>query len=115
MIAPLTLRPTVIASQRYADDYGVIWQGMAIGRIFLGSGAPHDRPRWSWSRHLHGGPQASNERGVAVDLDDAKRQFKVASSRIRAGLTETDIAKERRIAEISSEALGFRQPSTRFR
>jgi hypothetical protein len=40
----LSLRATVIAGTRYADDYAVIWRGMPIGRILVGAGAPHDRP-----------------------------------------------------------------------
>jgi hypothetical protein len=50
----------------------VIWRGMSIGRIFLGAGAPHDRPQWSWSCHLPGRPQASDERGTGVDFFDCK-------------------------------------------
>jgi hypothetical protein len=54
MSAPetLTLRATAIAGERYADDYAVIWRGMSVGRILLGSGA-HDRPQWIWSCHVH--------------------------------------------------------------
>jgi hypothetical protein len=29
----IVLRTTVIAGQRYDDDYTVIWRGMSIGRI----------------------------------------------------------------------------------
>jgi hypothetical protein len=101
----LSLRPTVIAGQRYADDFAVIWRGLPIGRIFLGAGAPHDRPQWSWSCHLPGRPQASDDRGSAVDLDDAKRQSKAAWARIRPGLSEAEIAHARRVAEISAKAL----------
>jgi hypothetical protein len=61
----LTIRVTVIADQRYADDYAVIWRGMSIGRIKRGAGAPHDRPRWSWSCHLSGRPQAGDERKLS--------------------------------------------------
>jgi hypothetical protein len=86
MSAPetLTLRATAIAGQRYADDYAVIWRGMSVGRILLGSGAPHDRPQWIWSCHVHGRPQGSDDRGTGADLDDCKLQFKNAWARIRA-------------------------------
>jgi hypothetical protein len=67
-----------------------------IGRIFLGAGAPHDRPPWSWSCHLPGWPQARNDRGSGVDLDDAKTQFKAAWMRFRAGLTDQDVADAHR-------------------
>lgn len=101
----LTLRPTVIAGQRYADDFEVIWRGFPIGRIMRGAGAPHDKPQWSWSCHLHGRPQGSGDRGTGLDLDDAKAKFKAAWARIRASLTEAAIADARKIAEASAKAL----------
>jgi hypothetical protein len=78
---------------------------MSIGRIMRGAGAPHDKPQWSWSCHLHGRPQGSDDRGTGVDLDDAKAKFKDAWARIRASLTEADIAAAHRIANTSAEAL----------
>jgi len=36
---PLTLRTTVIAGIRYADDYAVVWRGLSIGRIMKAIGA----------------------------------------------------------------------------
>jgi hypothetical protein len=74
----LLLRPTVIAGQRYPDDFVVIWRGVSIGRIMRGASAPHDRPQWIWSYHLHGRPQGGGDRGSATDLDDAKAKFKEA-------------------------------------
>ena len=65
------LRATVIAGQRCADDYAVMWRGMSVGRIRLGNGAPHDRPQWTWSCHVHGRPQGGDDRGSAGDLVDA--------------------------------------------
>ena len=61
----LTLSATAIAGQRHADDYAVIWRGMSVGRIMLGNGAPHDRPQWTWSCHVHGRPQGNDDRGSA--------------------------------------------------
>ena len=55
--------------------------------------------------HVHGRPQGSDDRGSAVDLDDAKAKFKAAWARIRASLTEQDITDAHRIAEISAEVL----------
>jgi hypothetical protein len=101
----LTLRPTVIAGQRYADDYQVRWCGLPVGRIVLGSRAPHDRPPWSWSCHLPGRPQGNDDRGSATDLADAKAKFKAAWARIRSDLTEAEIADARRVAEISAKAV----------
>jgi hypothetical protein len=100
-----TLRPTVIAGQRYADDYAVMWRGMSVGRILLGNGAPHDRPQWTWSCHVHGRPQGSDDRGSAGDLVDAKAKFKEAWARIRASLTDQDIADAQQIAAISASAV----------
>ena len=107
MSAPetLTLRAAAIAGQRYADDYAVIWRGMSVGRILLGSGAPHDRPQWIWSCHVHGRPQGGDDRGNAADLVDAKARFKNAWTRIRASLTDQDIADAQQIAAVSAEAL----------
>ena len=107
MSAPetLTLRATAIAGQRYADDYAVIWRGMSVGRILLGSGAPHDRPQWIWSCHVHGRPQGSDDRGTGADLDDCKLKFRKAWARIRASLTDQDIADAQQIAAVSAEAL----------
>ncbi len=101
----LTLRATAIAGQRYADDYAVIWRGMSVGRIMLGNGAPHDRPQWIWSCHVHGRPQGGDDRGNAANLVDAKARFKNAWARIRASLTDQDIADAKQIAALSAEAL----------
>ena len=101
----LTMRATVIGGQRYPDDFVVIWRSLTIGRIMRGAGAPHDKPQWSWSCHVHGRPQGSDDRGTGVDLDDAKAKFKEAWARIRAGLTDDDIAAAHQIAEASAAAL----------
>jgi hypothetical protein len=101
----LTMRATAIAGERFADDYAVIWRGMSVGRIVLGNGAPHDRPPWLWSCHLPGRPQDGDDRDSATDLANAKAKFKAAWARIRSGLTEAEIARARRVAEISAEAV----------
>ena len=90
----LTLRATAIAGQRYADDYAVIWRGMSVGRM-----------QWTWSCHVHGRPQGGDDRGNATDLVDAKARFKKAWTRIRASLTDQDIADAQQIAALSAEAL----------
>ena len=101
----LTLRATAIAGERVADDYAVMWRGMLVGRIRLGNGAAHDQPQWVWSCHVHGRPQGSDDRGSAGDLIDAKAKFKEAWARIRAGLTDQDIADAQQIAAVSAKAL----------
>src|SRR5664279_218193 len=60
--------------------------------------------QWSWNCYVHGKPGASAN-GTGVDLDDCKARFKVAWSRIRAGLTDDDIAKAHEYADASAEAL----------
>jgi hypothetical protein len=40
---PLSLRTTVIAGIRYADDYAVVWRGLSIGWIMKAIGAASDR------------------------------------------------------------------------
>jgi hypothetical protein len=100
----IALRATVIGGQRYADDYTVIWRGLSIGRIMKGSGVPSHIPQWSWNCYVHGKPGASGN-GTGIDLDDCKAQFKVAWERIRARLTDADIAKAHEYADASAEAL----------
>jgi hypothetical protein len=97
----LTLRVTAIVGERCPDDYAVMWRGMSVGRIRLGNGAP----QWVWSCHVHGLPQGGDDRGNGVDLVDAKARFKKAWTRIRASLTDQDIADAQEIAAISARAL----------
>jgi hypothetical protein len=101
----LTLRTTVIGGIRYADDYAVVWRGLSIGRIMKASGAASDKQQWSWNCYVHGRPSSADDRGSGHDLDDAKAKFREAWARIRAGLTELDIARARHYAEASREAL----------
>jgi hypothetical protein len=101
----LTLRVTVISGQRCADDFIVIWRGLTIGRIMLASGAPSGRPQWTWSCYLGGRPTRGGENGTGTGFGDCKRQFREAWERIRATLTDQDIARARSYAERSAEAL----------
>lgn len=78
----------MIAGIRYADDYEVIWCGMAISRVKFGSGSPHDKPPWTWTCHAHGRPQGSADCLTAVAHEDAKAKFKDARARMRASLYE---------------------------
>ena len=89
----LTLRTTIIAGIRYADDYAVVWRGLSIGRIMKAIGAASNRQQWVWSCYIHGRPSSADDGGTGHDLDDAKAKFREAWARIRAGLTELDIAR----------------------
>ena len=99
----IALRATVIAGQRYADDYAVIWRGMPIGRIMMASGLPPHVPQWRWTCNVFGKPSGASETGF--DLDDRKAAFKEAWATIRSGLSSADIAAAIAIAETSREAI----------
>ena len=101
----LILRTTVIAGICYADDYAVVWRGLSIGRIMKAIGASSDKQQWAWNCYIHGRPSSADDSGAGHDLDDAKAKFREAWARIRAGLTELDIARARHYAESSREAL----------
>jgi hypothetical protein len=101
----LILRATVIAGIRYADDYAVVWRGLSIGRIMKAIGASSDKQQWAWNCYIHGRPSSADDSGTGHDLDDAKAKFRETWARIRAGLTELDIAGARHYAESSREAL----------
>lgn len=99
----VALRPTVIDGKRQEDDYEVIWRGLPIGRIMKPPGDPH----WWWACNVYGQPSTANDRGPAIDFKDCQLRFKIAWTRIRAGLTEADIA----IASKHAEKLAEQQPS----
>jgi hypothetical protein len=50
-------------------------------------------------------PQGNDDRGNGADLDDWKLKFRKAWARIRARLTDQDIADAQQIAAVSAEAL----------
>src|SRR5438552_1804037 len=81
----LTLRTTVIAGIRYADDYAVVWRGLSIGRIMKAIGAASDKQQWAWNCYIHGRPSSADDSGTGHDLEDAKAKFREAWARIRAG------------------------------
>jgi hypothetical protein len=101
----LIMRATVIAGIRYADDYAVTWRGLSIGRIMKAIGAASDKQQWAWNCYIHGRPSSADDSGTGHDLENAKAKFRQAWARIRAGLTELDIARARHYAEASREAL----------
>ena len=84
----VALRPTVIDGQRQEDNYEVIWRGLPIGRIMKPPGEPH----WWWGCNVYGQPQEANDRGQGINFKDCQLRFKIAWTRIRAGLTEEDIS-----------------------
>jgi hypothetical protein len=84
----VVLRPTVIDGQRQEDDFEVIWRGLPIGRIMK----PPYNPHWWWGCNVYGQPLAANDRGPGINFKDCQLRFKIAWTRIRAGLTEEDIS-----------------------
>ena len=89
------IRPTVVDGVRQDDDYEVIWRGLPIGRILKQPGDPH----WWWGCNVYGQPPTADDRGPGINLKDCQLRFKLAWTRIRASLTEEDIAVAARHAE----------------
>jgi hypothetical protein len=48
---------------------------------------------------VYGQPSLSRDSGQGTDLEDCKAKFKIAWARIRAGLTDRDIAKAQKCGE----------------
>jgi hypothetical protein len=86
----IALRATVIGGHRYADDFTVIWRRLPIGRIMKSS-----LRRWWWGCNFNGQLSLDDDSGNGIDLDDCKAKFLIAWTRIRAGLTDADIATAR--------------------
>jgi hypothetical protein len=95
----VVLRPTVIEGQRQEDDYEVIWRGLPIGRIMK----PPVEPHWWWACNVYGQPPSANDRGPGINFKDCQVRFKIAWTRIRAGLTEEGISIAARHAEKLAE------------
>jgi len=100
----VALRPTVIDGRPQEDDYEIIWRGLPIGRIMK----PPNDPHWWWACNVYGQPLAANDRGPGIDFKDCQLRFKIAWTRIRAGLTEEGIS----IAARHAGELARRQPSS---
>jgi len=107
----VSLRPTVIDGQRQEDDYELIWRGLLIGRIMKPPGERH----WWWGCNIYGRPVAADDRGRGIDFKDCQLRFKIAWTRIRAGLTEDVIAiaaqhDAKLVVQQSSDADGLPNP-----
>ena len=95
----VAVRPTVIDGQRQEDDYELIWRGLPIGRIMK----PPSDSHWWWGCNVYGQPQAGNDRGQGINFKDCQLRFKIAWTRIRAGLTEEAISVAVRHAQMLAE------------
>jgi len=92
----IVLRPVVANGQAVPDDYEVIWRGLTIGRMMKQADSAH----WWWSCNVHGQPPTANDRGPAINFKDSQLRFNLAWTKIRAALTEDDIAAALSHAEI---------------
>jgi len=98
----VTLRPTEIEGQRQENDFEVIWRGFPIGRIMK---SPID-PHWWWACTVYGQPLAANDRGPGINFKDCQVRFKMAWTRIRAGLSEESILiAARQAANLATQKL----------
>jgi hypothetical protein len=93
----LFLRPTIIAGERARDDYGVIWEGLPVGRIFKGV-AVGGAQAWSWSCFLPNVPQPSSHRGRAGSLAEAKAKFQRAWADLQGQISHGEIEEARALA-----------------
>jgi hypothetical protein len=56
-------------------------------------GMPSRADQWWYGFTFYGPPSLGSYSGTGTDLDDCKAQFKAAWTRIRADLTDADIAR----------------------
>jgi hypothetical protein len=72
-------------------------------RILKQPGAPVGKPQWWFGCNVYGQPQAAGDRSHGIDLKDCQTRFKVLWARIRARLTDEDIARAGKHAEQEKE------------
>jgi hypothetical protein len=75
------------------DDYQVFWRGLPVGRIMGSTGFPSQAPQWCWVASLCWHSSLQGESGHGNDLGNSEAKFRMAWARIRARLTDSDIAK----------------------
>jgi hypothetical protein len=95
----IILHVTRIDGKSYRNDYTVMWRGLPIGRIRRNPGLPAHIDQWSWGCNVYGQPSLSHDSGQGTDLENCKAKFNIAWLRIRAGLTDWDIAKAQKCGE----------------
>lgn len=88
------MRRTVIGGETVPDDYTVIWDELAIGRINK-TVAVGGHDAWSWSCFLSNVPQPSSHRGRALSLDAAKAAFRTAWEDLQSNLSYDQIQEAR--------------------
>ena len=90
----IALHGTMIGGARYPNDFTVFWRGLPIGRIMKSTSV-----RWWWGCNFDGQLSLDDDSGNGIDLDDCKAKFLIEWTRIRAGLTNEDIAKAYRMQQ----------------
>lgn len=101
MTEQLLLRRTVIGGETAPDDYVVIWDGIAIGRIHRQIGMPKGAPSVAWGVSFPGKPQHPWMRGHAEDVEECQKRVKLVWGAIRPTLTDDDIREARESEERS--------------
>src|SRR5665647_1754305 len=102
---PLTMRPCVIAGETAPDDWSVICDGVAVGRILKGF-MPPDGKAWSWPITCHLRTSRADRSGSAASFDEAKADFKAKWAQ-----DDPDIEYERRAhAEFVERMARFGKP-----
>jgi hypothetical protein len=95
----IILHVTKIDGKSYRNDYTVMWRGLPIGRIRKNPGLSGHIDQWSWGCNVYGQPSLSGDSGQGKNLGDCKDKFRIAWLRIRARLTDGDIAKAQKCGE----------------
>jgi hypothetical protein len=96
MTDDLTLRRTRMGGETIPDDYAVIWDDLAIGRIHKAIDVG-GRDAWSWTCFLPNVPQSSQHRGRAGSLESAKAQFRTAWTDLQSQISYAQIREARAI------------------
>jgi hypothetical protein len=85
----LSLRPTIIASDKLENDFVVMQEERYVGRIRLAPERTHN-PGWDWGITVPL-PAPSWTHGSEDRLEEAKSAFREAWNLFYAGLTPDDI------------------------
>jgi hypothetical protein len=88
----LTLRQTVIADQRYENDYSVYFEGRVVGRIKMTVSKAENPAPWEWSINPPL-PIPSWGNGAVATKEGAMVAFRSAWNRFYARLTPAGIAQ----------------------
>jgi hypothetical protein len=106
----LTMRRTVIGGDTLHDDYCVMAEGRAIGRIRLASERSWQGSLWVWAINVPL-PIPAWGNGDAGSLEEAKTRFRAAWERFRTGLTDHDIQHWHHHQEAAAERSGTKRRS----